>query len=79
MPEPKLKRYEYNNMKVSNETRTWLDRVMRDQVYRYVPLRDVIHVAWPKCAQCGGPLVQKFASKNIICAECRAEYALSHV
>jgi uncharacterized protein (DUF983 family) len=41
-----------------------------------VPLRDIIHVAWPKCPQCGGPLVQKFASNNVICVECRAEYAL---
>jgi ribosomal protein L37AE/L43A len=76
---PELKKYEYQNLKVSNETRTWLERIMSDSVYRYVPLRDVIHVAWPKCPACGGPLVQKLASQNVICAECRTEYALSHV
>ena len=76
---PELKKYEYQNLKVSPEARMWLERVMNDQVYRYVPLRDVIHVAWPKCPSCGVPLVQKFASKNMICVECRAEYALSHV
>jgi uncharacterized protein (DUF983 family) len=76
---PELKKYEYQNLKVSPEARVWLERIMSDQVYRYVPLRDVIHVAWPKCPHCGGPLVQKFASKNVICAECRTEYALSHV
>jgi len=70
--------YEYNNLKVSNETRRWLERVMSDQIYRYVPLRDVIHVAWPKCPKCGAPLVQKFMSANIICVECRAEYKLEH-
>ena len=71
-------RYEYQNLKVSPETRKWLERVMGDQVYRYVPLRDVIHVAWPKCPKCGGPLVQKFASNDVICVECRAEYRLDH-
>jgi len=71
-------RYEYQNLKVSPETRRWLERVMGDQVYRYVPLRDVIHVAWPKCPKCGGPLVQKFASNDVICVECRAEYRLDH-
>jgi uncharacterized protein (DUF983 family) len=73
------KKYEYQNLKISNEAREWLDRVMKDDVYRYVPLRDVIRVAWPRCPRCGGPLVQKFASQNVICVECRAEYALSHV
>ena len=73
------KKYGYQNLKVSHETREWLERVMSDQIYRYVPLRDVIHLAWPKCPECGGPLVQKLASKNVICAECNTEYAVSRV
>jgi ribosomal protein L37AE/L43A len=73
-----MPKYEYNNLKVSPESRRWLERVQSDQIYRYVPLRDVLHTAWPKCPKCGGPLVQKYASKNLICAECRAEYALGY-
>jgi ribosomal protein L37AE/L43A len=73
-----MPKYEYNNLKVSPESRRWLERVQADQIYRYVPLRDVVHMAWPKCPRCGGPLVQKYASQNLICAECRAEYALGY-
>ena len=73
-----MSEYQYKNLKVSDETRRWLARVSRDQIYRYVPLRDVIHLAWPKCPKCGGPLTQKLASQNLICAECRAEYRLEH-
>jgi uncharacterized protein (DUF983 family) len=73
-----MSKYEYNNLKVSPEARRWLERVMSDQIYRYVPLRDVIYVAWPRCPKCGGPLVQKFDSKNLICVECRTEYSLGY-
>jgi uncharacterized protein (DUF983 family) len=70
-------RYNYSTLKVSEESRQLLGEVMADTFYSRVNVKDVIVMAWPRCPKCGGPLVQKFASTNLICARCRAEYKLA--
>ena len=69
----------YVTLKISEASRQVLDEVMTDAVYSRINVKDLIAVAWPKCPVCGGALVQKFASKNLICVRCRAEYRLEHV
>jgi len=67
-----------HTLKISDDSRRVIDAVRTDAVYSRVNVKDVIAVAWPKCPSCGAPLVQKFASKNVICVGCRAEYRLEH-
>jgi tRNA(Ile2) C34 agmatinyltransferase TiaS len=74
-----MKKYNYVNLKVSPESRAVIDEVVNNSVWRYVDLKDVIALAWPRCPSCGGPLVNKFASANVVCARCRAEFRLEHV
>jgi len=73
-----MKKYNYITLKVSPDSRALIDEVAKNDVWRYVDLKDVIALAWPKCLHCGGPLVAKFASKNLVCARCRTEYRLEH-
>ncbi len=73
-----MKKYNYVNLKVSPESRAVLDDVVQNSVWRYVDLKDVIALAWPKCPSCGAPLVNKFASQNLVCAKCKTEYRLVH-
>ncbi len=73
-----MKKYNYVNLKVSPESRALLDDVVQNSVWRYVDLKDVIALAWPKCPSCGAPLVNKFASQNLVCAKCKTEYKLEH-
>jgi ribosomal protein S27AE len=70
-------RYNYSTLKVSEDSRRLLAEVMADAFYSRVNVKDVITFAWPKCPKCGGPLVQKFASSNLFCVRCRAEYKLA--
>jgi hypothetical protein len=69
----------YVAMRVSTESRTVLEEVRRDPVWSHVNLKDLIAFAWPKCPRCGGPLVVKFMSQNVVCVRCRAEYSLTPV
>jgi DNA-directed RNA polymerase subunit RPC12/RpoP len=75
-PKPK---YAYHTVKISEESRRVLDEVARDGVYSRINIKDLIALAWPRCPACGGVLVIKFASKNLICVNCKAEYELRHV
>jgi tRNA(Ile2) C34 agmatinyltransferase TiaS len=72
-------KYNYITLKVSPESRAVIDEVMVNDVWRYVDLKDVIALAWPRCPSCGAPLVNKFASQNLVCVKCKAEYKLAHV
>jgi ssDNA-binding Zn-finger/Zn-ribbon topoisomerase 1 len=72
-------KYAYHTVKISEESRQVLDEVVRDGVYSRINVKDLIAMAWPRCPKCGGVLVIKFASKNVICARCKAEYELKHV
>jgi uncharacterized protein with PIN domain len=72
-----MRRYSYTTLKISEDSRRLLDEVMADAFYSRVNVKDVIAVAWPRCPKCGGPLVQKFASPNLMCARCRSEYWLA--
>jgi hypothetical protein len=74
-----MKKYNYVNLKVSPESRTVIDEVLNNSVWRYVDLKDVIALAWPRCPRCDAPLVNKFASRNVVCAKCKAEFRLEHV
>jgi len=69
----------YHTMKISEESRHVIDEVARDSVYSRINVKDLIALAWPRCPQCGGVLVQKFASRNLTCVRCKAEYELRHV
>jgi len=69
----------YHTMKISEESRRVIDEVSRDGVYSRINVKDVIALAWPRCPRCGGVLVQKFASQNLMCVRCRAVYELKHV
>jgi uncharacterized protein (DUF983 family) len=69
----------YHTLKISDESRRVIDEVMTDAVYSRINVKDVISMAWPRCPRCGGVLVQKFASRNLTCVRCRAEYELRHV
>jgi len=44
-----------------------------------VPKSKIIKFAWPRCPICGGLLVQKFASSNLVCVGCKREYKLIEV
>ncbi len=72
-------KYAYHTVKVSEESRQVLDEVARDGVYSRINVKDLIALAWPRCPACGGVLVQKFASKNLLCVNCKTEYELKHV
>jgi len=74
-----MKKYNYVNLKVSPESRAVIDEVMQNSVWRHVDLKDVIALAWPKCPDCGGALVQKYASENLVCVKCKSEFRLAHV
>jgi len=74
-----MKKYNYITLKVSPESRAVIDEVMQNSVWRYVDLKDVIALAWPRCPRCGGALVQKYVSENLVCAKCRSEFRLVHV
>ncbi|MFZ8842144.1 MAG: hypothetical protein ACO2PM_25090 [Pyrobaculum sp.] len=73
-----MSKYNYVNLKVSPESRAVVDEVLQNSVWRYVDLKDVIALAWPKCPRCGAPLVNKFASQNLVCARCKTEFRLEH-
>jgi hypothetical protein len=66
----------YVSLKVSEASRRLIDKVLSDAFYSRVNVKDVVAVAWPKCPNCGAPLVQKPAAQALICVECRAEYRL---
>jgi ribosomal protein L37AE/L43A len=66
-------------LKISGDSRQVIDEVLSNTVYSRVNVKDVIAVAWPKCPNCDAPLVQKFASRNLICVRCKTEYRLEHV
>jgi tRNA(Ile2) C34 agmatinyltransferase TiaS len=72
-------KYNYITLKVSPESRAVIDEVLANSVWRYVDLKDVIALAWPRCPACGAPLVNKFASQNLVCARCKTEFRLEHV
>lgn len=74
---PKQKYDYYVTMRVSKESRAVLDEVRRDSLWRHVDLKDLIAFAWPKCPRCGGPLVIKLMSQNVVCVRCRTEYSLT--
>jgi len=68
----------YSTLKISPDSRRIIDEVMADTVYSRINVKDLIAMAWPRCPKCGGALVQKLASQNLICVRCRTEYALRH-
>jgi uncharacterized protein (DUF983 family) len=70
-----VSKYDYVNVKLSRTSRELIDEIC--SVTRYVKMKDVIALAWPRCPKCGGPVVQKFASTNLICVRCRTEYKLA--
>ena len=74
-----MSKYSYVNLKVSPESRAVIDEVASNSVWRYVDLKDVIALAWPKCPNCGAPLVNKFASVNLVCVKCKTEFRLERV
>jgi tRNA(Ile2) C34 agmatinyltransferase TiaS len=74
-----MKRYNYVNLKVSPESRAIIDEVASNSVWRYVDLKDVIALAWPRCPRCGAPLVNKYASENLVCTKCKSEFRLVYV
>jgi ribosomal protein L37AE/L43A len=74
-----MRKYNYITLKVSSESRAVIDEVMNNSVWRYVDIKDVIALAWPRCPKCNAPLVNKFASANLVCAKCRTEYKLENV
>jgi len=69
----------YYTLKISEESRHVLDEVAGDGVYSRINVKDIIAMAWPRCPRCGAPVVQKFASRNLVCVRCRSEYELRHV
>jgi len=73
-----MRKYNYVTLKVSPESRAVIDDVMNNSVWRYVDVKDIIALAWPRCPACNAPLVNKFASSNLVCAKCKTEFRLEH-
>jgi uncharacterized protein (DUF983 family) len=72
-------KYAYHTVKISEESRRVLDEVASDSVYSRINVKDLISIAWPRCPACGSVLVNKFASKNLVCVKCKAEYEVRYV
>jgi len=82
MQEQKItqKKYEYITLKVSKESRAVLREIQDgDPLWGRIDVKDLIAMAWPRCPNCGGPVVVKFASSNVVCVRCRAEYRLERI
>jgi hypothetical protein len=73
-----MRKYNYVTLKVSPESRAVIDDVMSNSVWRYVDVKDIIALAWPRCPACNAPLVNKFASSNLVCVRCKTEFRLEH-
>jgi hypothetical protein len=68
----------YVTMKITRESRMVLSEIQRnDPLWSRIDVKDIIAVAWPRCPACGGPLVAKLMSQNLVCVRCRAEYSLT--
>ena len=73
------RKYNYINLKVTPEGYAVVKEVKSSKFWFYVYLKDIIAITWSRCPDCEGPLVQKFASANLLCARCGAEFRLAHV
>ncbi len=69
----------YVTLKISPESYDIIAEVKYSKFWFHVYLKDIIAITWPRCPDCDGPLVQKFASENLLCARCGAEFRLVHV
>jgi len=76
MTAPRRKKYNYVTLKVTPESRAIIDEVKSSNFWFHVYVKDIIAITWPRCPVCDGPLVQKFASANLLCVRCRAEFRL---
>jgi DNA-directed RNA polymerase subunit RPC12/RpoP len=68
---------DYVNVTISRRSHELLKEVQRHRDWRHVPLLDIIALAWPRCPECGGPIVNTVASPNFVCARCGREYRLA--
>jgi len=76
--QPKYSRY--TTMKITRESRMVLSEIQRnDPLWSRIDVKDIIAFAWPRCPACGGPITVKFASQNLVCVRCKAEYQLTPV
>jgi tRNA(Ile2) C34 agmatinyltransferase TiaS len=66
---------EFKTLKISAESWKVLEQIRTLELYRAVMLKDLIHVAWPKCPSCGAPLVRKIDG-GVYCVGCKKEYTL---
>jgi hypothetical protein len=70
----------YVTLRVSRESRMVLSEIRSsDPLLGHIDIKDIIALTWPRCPSCGGPLVTKPMSQNLICVRCRAEYSLTRV
>jgi tRNA(Ile2) C34 agmatinyltransferase TiaS len=71
---------QYVTMKITKESRMVLSEIRSsDPLWRHIDIKDIIALAWPRCPSCGGPLVAKLMSQNLICVRCKAEYSPTRV
>jgi len=65
------------SLKISPNSHAILEQIRKVEIYKAVMIKDLIDVAWPRCPACGGPLVRKIASTDVLCATCGKQYALT--
>jgi len=64
------------SVKLDPDSALVLDQVLAAYSNK-VPKSRIIALAWPRCPECNAPLVQKFASKNLVCSRCGKEFELT--
>ncbi len=70
--------WKYINVALSEESHTLLEKA-RSAYQNKVPKSHIIALAWPRCPSCNSPLIQKFASKRLVCTGCGKEFELCEV
>jgi len=72
------KHQKYVTLKISRESRMVLSEIQSsDTLWSHIDVKDLIVFAWPKCPRCGGPLIVKLMSQDLVCVRCKTEYSLT--
>jgi ssDNA-binding Zn-finger/Zn-ribbon topoisomerase 1 len=66
----------YRSLKVTRESFDVLEQIRMHEVFRGMMYKDIISALWPRCPQCGKPLVKKVTGRGVFCVGCRKEYSL---
>ena len=72
------KKWPYATVALDPQLKREIDEI-RAKYFFNLPIGKALLLAMPRCPACGGLLIQKFASSNLICAKCGREYELKEV